>query len=199
MCVDCTGSMERIINTIKNNALKFYPDIKERCLTHGKEVSSMRIKVIAFRDLVDTPPYKQSPFFNMPAQKDDFKSYVSQLSANGGGDGMEIGYDALGLAMESDWLEDDNVHQVIILWTDASSHPLSPSIPGPTSFKQLTNTWRDKMNAQYKRLILFAPNDSTWATIVNNWDKTTQHDVRSGAGLSDIDYEKIIKTLSETI
>ena len=40
MCIDCTSSMNNIINTIKNNALTFYPDLKQRCISQGKEITS---------------------------------------------------------------------------------------------------------------------------------------------------------------
>lgn len=28
MCIDCTGSMGDLLDTVKNNALKFYPDLR---------------------------------------------------------------------------------------------------------------------------------------------------------------------------
>ena len=198
-CVDCTGSMGGMLSTIKENALSFYSDMKEKCLAYGKEITSMRIKVIAFRDFPDTPAYEESPFYLMPVQAQSFKAFVSNLSANGGGDAPEIAYDALGLAIDSDWLNEADVHQVIILWTDAPSHPLSSSIPGPSSFEQMTNNWNSKMDPQGKRLILFAPDDVTWTSIIDTWDKTIRHDVALGSGLSDFDYEKIIRALSESI
>lgn len=199
LCIDCTGSMAGMINTIKKNALRFYPDMKEKCLSYGKEITSMRIRVIGFRDLSDRLPYEQSGFFNLPEQSAEFKSYVSHFNADGGGDAPEIAYDALGLAMTSEWLDERDVRQVIILWTDAASHPISSFVPGPTSFGQMTNIWNEEMNARGKRLILFAPEDITWTTITDSWDNTTRHDVSYGTGLAEIDYEKIIKALSESI
>lgn len=199
LCIDCTGSMGGMINTIKENALSFYPDMKEKCLSYGKDITSIRIKVVAFRDIPDMPAYEQSPFYSIPLQADDFQSYLSHLKADGGGDAPEIAYDALGLAMISAWMNEEDVHQVIILWTDAPSHPLNSTIPGPTSFDQMTKMWTDEMNAHSKRLILFAPEDETWTVITDSWDKTMRHDVGFGTGLSDIDYEKIIEALSESI
>lgn len=198
-CVDCTGSMGGMLSTIKENALSFYSDMKEKCLAYGKEITSMRIKVIAFRDLPDTPAYEESPFYLMPVQAQSFKAFVSNLSANGGGDAPEIAYDALGLAINSAWLNESDVHQVIILWTDAPSHPLTSAVPGPASFQQMTSDWDTKMNSYGKRLILFAPEDPSWSSITDSWDKTVRHDVGLGSGLSDLDYEKIIRALSESI
>ena len=48
MCIDCTGSMGDLLDTVKNNALKFYPDLKARCDEKGKEISELRIRAIAF-------------------------------------------------------------------------------------------------------------------------------------------------------
>lgn len=194
-CIDCTGSMGGMISTIKRNALNFYSDMKDKCLKYGKEITSMRIKVIAFRDFSDTFVYEPSPFYMIPLQEQSFSSFVSNLSANGGGDAPERGYDALSLAINSEWLNETDVHQVIILWTDAPSHPLS----SPASFEQLTSNWNSKMSQQGKRLILFAPDDITWTSITDTWDKTIRHDVALGSGLSDFDYEKIIRALSESI
>lgn len=198
-CIDCTGSMGSMLSTIKENALSFYSDMKEKCLVYGKEITSMRIKVIAFRDITDTHAYEESPFYLMPVQAYTFNAFVSNLSANGGGDTPEIAYDALGLAINSSWINESDVHQVIILWTDAPSHPLTSTVPGPVSFQQMTSDWITKMNSQGKRLILFAPEDPSWLSITDSWDKIVRHDVSLGSGLSDLDYEEIIRALSESI
>ena len=198
MCIDCTGSMGSIINTIKNNALTFYSDLKERCISHGKEITSMRIKVIGFRDLEDSSPFEESVFYAIPEEKDVFCSFVSRLRPIGGGDGPERGYDALAMAMHSDWTEDKDVHQIIILWTDEASHPLNGKFGGP-GMEELTTRWKNKMNQKGKRLILFVPEVFSWNQLVETWDKTTRHDVSTGGGLSDVDYDDIINTLSENI
>lgn len=199
MCIDCTGSMSNIINTIKNNALTFYPDLKQKCIEQGKEITSMRIKVIGFRDIRDTSPFEVSSFFDIPEKEDNFKSFVSCLVPMGGGDVPEHGYDALSLAINSEWKNGDDVHQIIILWTDVASHPLSGLTSEPMSLDGLLSLWNEKMNQKGKRLILFAPADNSWTTIEENWDKSTRHDVTSGGGLSDVDYEEILKTISETM
>lgn len=199
MCIDCTNSMNGIIETIKNNALTFYPDLKRKCVEQGKAVTSMRIKVIGFRDLGDALPFEESTFFDIPKEENNFKAFVSNLRPFGGGDNPELGYDALGRAINSDWLYGNDVHQVIILWTDDGSHSLSGRSSNAANMNQLTSLWNNKMSAKGKRLILFAPSDRSWTKLVNNWDNTTRHDVNAGGGLSDIDYNEILKTLSETM
>jgi len=199
MCIDCTISMYNIINTIKNNALTFYPDLKQKCISQGKEITSMRIRVIGFRDFSDTPTFETSPFYDIPSKEADFKKFVENLSAKGGGDFPERGYDALAMAVNSDWSRSEDIHQIIILWTDDSSHPLSGLNGVPPTIEQLKSLWKSKMSQKGKRLILFAPADDSWVSIEHDWDKTSRHDVNTGGGLSDVDYEEILKTLSETI
>ncbi|MBR1593370.1 MAG: VWA domain-containing protein [Alloprevotella sp.] len=212
MCIDITASMGAIINTIKENALNFYPDLKARCLREGKEIKSMRISVIGFRDYEmpnpldilngydtpPTPPFQQSGFFTMPTQENDFRTFVSNLQPIGGGDDPEAGYDALAIAFKSDWDRSDDVRQIVILWTDNPSHPTGRNATVVGSFEELTQLWY-KMSRKNKRLFLFAPNEPTWETLVAKWDHTVRHDVSLGGGLTDVDYEDILRTLSESM
>ena len=199
MCIDCTSSMSSLIGTIKKNALNFYPDMKRKCESQGKEILSMRIKVIAFRDLCDDKPFESSEFFRMPEQEHDFRSFVSNLKDYGGGDNPERAYDAISLALLSNWNTNTDVRKVIILWTDVASHPLSGRIPEARNFEELSSLWNTKLQSNSKRLILFAPSHPTWTEIETNWDKTIRHDVTSGGGLTDVDYNEILRTLSESI
>lgn len=199
MCIDCTSSMSSIIDAIKANALDIYPDLKRQCRLNGKVVNSMRIRVIGFRDFDDVRPFEASRFFSMPDEEDEFKSFVSRLLPVGGGDDFERGYDALGMAIMSDWYDEPDVHQVIIIWTDSGTHKLSPMSPGPKSMDELSSLWKKRMNADGKRLIVFAPNDRSWTAITDHWDKTVMHSTNLGGGLSDVDYEEILETLSESM
>ncbi len=199
MCIDCTSSMSSLIGTIKNNALNFYPDMKKKCESQGKEILSMRIKVIAFRDFCDDKPFESSEFFRMPEQENDFKSFVSNLKDYGGGDEPERAYDAISLALLSNWSTNTDIRKVIILWTDVASHPLSGRIPEATNFDELSTLWNTKLQRNSKRLILFAPLHPTWTAIETNWENATRHDVTTGGGLTDVDYDEILRTLSESI
>ena len=48
-------------------------------------------------------------------------------------------------------------------------------------------------------MVLFAPLDVSWTELEKTWNNTTRHDVSTGGALSDVDYEDILKTLSERI
>ena len=127
------------------------------------------------------------------------KSFVSNLRDYGGGDDPERAYDAISLALLSNWSTNTDIRKVIILWTDVASHPLSGRIPEATNFDELSTLWNTKLQRNSKRLILFAPLHPTWTAIETNWENATRHDVTTGGGLTDVDYDEILRTLSESI
>ena len=60
-CIDVTGSMGGILDTVKANALKFYPDLQKALEEKDKNVENLRIKVVAYRDFYcDGIPYSAS-------------------------------------------------------------------------------------------------------------------------------------------
>jgi len=214
MCIDCTGSMGELLNTVKTNALKFYPDLRERCDAKDKEISDLRIRVIGFRDFYADREFaiQDSGFMNIPEQEEDFKNFVNELKPSGGGDEPENGLEALALALNSDWTKGgDKRRHVVVVWTDASTHPIgfdkckNEFYPNnmPTDFDELTNWWDDeqsgKMQKSAKRLILFAPDASAWSEIGINWNNTIHHPAKAGMGLEDVDYETILSTVVNSI
>jgi hypothetical protein len=199
MCIDCTMSMSSIIGTIKNNAMNFYSDLKQKCRAQGKQVLSLRIKVIAFRDRCDMLPFEVSNFFTMPEQEGQFKTFVSGLQDIGGGDDYELGYDALAMALQSDWSTVEDSRRVVILWTDEGSRPLWGMTSTFGHYEQMKSYWNNDFGGNSKRLILFAPSSPSWTQIDDEWDNSVRHDVGIGRGLTDIDYDEIIKTLTEII
>lgn len=214
MCIDCTGSMGGLLDTVKANALKFYPDLKARCDAKGKEISDLRIRVIGFRDLGydKDKAITDSGFLTIPEQEDKFKEIVNSFVASGGGPEPESGLEALAMAINSDWTHDgDKRRHVIVVWTDASTHELgetgkdNPQYPSeaPTNFDELTDWWEDeqggKMSRSSKRLVIFAPDASKWTEIGLNWNNTIHHPAKAGTGLEDVDYETILSTIVNSI
>ena len=49
-CIDCTGSMENIIDIVKRNALNFYHDVTSVMEKKNKHITQLRVRVVAFRD-----------------------------------------------------------------------------------------------------------------------------------------------------
>lgn len=214
MCIDVTGSMGGLLETVKSNALKFYPDLKACCEAKDRVVDEVRIRVIAFRDFnADRDlAIQDTGFFNIPAQEGDFKSFVSDLVPAGGGDEPENGLEALAMAMNSDWTKGGSRRRhIIVVWSDASTHPLEASLTKnefypsdmPKNFDELTDWWEDersgKMDKLAKRLIVFAPDASAWNEIGTNWTNAIHHTAKAGTGLSECDYGTILTAISNSI
>lgn len=214
MCIDCTGSMGDLLSTVKTNALKFYPDLKKACEEKDKNIDQLRIKVIAFRDYNadGANGMHETKFFDIPNEEENFKSYVNDLVADGGGDEPENGLEAVALAMNSDWTKGgDRRRHIIIVWSDASAHPLESPLTKnsfypagmPANFDELTDWWEDeqsgKMNKSAKRLLIFAPDATPWSEMGLNFANAIHFPAKAGEGLSDVDYQTILASVVNSI
>ncbi len=214
MCIDCTGSMGSLLDTVKSNALNFYSDLCKKCEEKGKDVSELRIRTIAFRDFSadGKNAISDTGFLNIPAQEAEFSSFISGLKPVGGGDEPENGLEAIAMAINSDWTSGgDKRRHVVVAWSDASTHPLglekskTEYYPQnmPSTFDELTDWWEDeqsgKMNKSAKRIIIFAPDASAWTEIGLNWSNAIHHPAKAGEGLTDIDYDMIISSIVNSI
>ncbi len=216
-CIDATGSMSPLINMVKNNALNFYGDLVRAMEKNSqgmpKRLDSVRIRVIAFRDYMEDAANAMmtTDFFTMPDQAEDFKACVNSIRADGGGDEPEDGLEALAYAIRSPWMKPTpgrKRRQVIVVWTDASTHPVgfgarSPYYPKDMvkDFGELTEWWESEkfVDRQSKRLLLFAPDREAWNTLSNNWDNVVHHQARAGKGLREIDYEEMLNMIRHSI
>ena len=213
-CIDATGSMGGVIDMVKNNAVNFYSDVTNAMAMKNKTINKLRIRIIAFRDyLADgDDAMLVTDFFLLPDQVDDFEKCVRSIEAFGGGDDPEDGLEALGYAIKSKWdTEGMKKRHVIVVWTDASTHPLrygssAPNYPEHMArdFSELTAWWGDAQNRGFinqnaKRLLLFAPNEPYWKNISDSWDNVIHFPSVAGEGLSELDYKQIIDSISNTI
>lgn len=181
MCIDVTGSMSGIINTVKRNAIEFYDLFNASCVEEGIQLSSLNTQVISFRDKnVDGDSWLEiSPTFTLPSQQSDYNTYVNGLYANGGGDTPESGLEALDVAFsKTDWGEDDGYHrQVVILWTDA------PYLVGEEFTSLQLSDLETKWNTlpSGRRMIIFAPygsgdyNGASWGNL-DDWKNVIHED-----------------------
>ncbi len=223
-CVDCTESMDNILNIIKGKALSFYRDIQERMRLKQKMVDTLRIRVVAFRDyaayaqerrkgFLGNEPMLVTDFFHLPEDASKLKIAVESLQPVGGGDIPEDGLEALAYAIRSDWdaRKDTKHRQVIVLWTDAIPHELgygkdSPRYPQgmARNIRELTSWWGSPLSHGFcsqeaKRLVLFAPNAGEWNFISEQWDQVIHYPSKAGDGLSELDYETILSCISQSI
>lgn len=195
MCIDVTGSMSGIINTVKKNAIEFYDLFNKCCTEEGIQLTGLNAQVVAFRDKnVDTKWLEVSDTYNLPEHKDAYNSFVNGLYASGGGDIPESGLEALQTAFQKeDWGQDDGYHrQVVILWTDA---PYLIGSYSDITLDELHTQWEDMPSG--RRLILFAPygngyyNGEDWYNLDGWKNLIHEDDLYNGFG----NFEYILKSI----
>ena len=81
MCIDATGSMGSLINTVKKNALSFHSDLVSTLEKSSKHVDHLRVRVIAFRDYVadKMDAMLVSDFFELPSESSEFEKIVNSI------------------------------------------------------------------------------------------------------------------------
>ena len=212
MCIDITGSMQDCIDTVKSRALQFWPDLQEALKAASKNVSDVRVKVIGFRDFEadGSSALEESRYFNLSEQgssdPEEYKQFVNNLVADGGGDEPENSLEALSLAIQSDWVQTgDRRRHIIVMFTDASAHKLedanrsNPYYPEnmPASLEELTDIWltpasdqtsKIKFKQPAKRFIIFAPQMYPWPEICESWDQVVYFPSKASESLVDISY-----------
>ncbi len=217
MLIDATGSMAPIIGEVKNNALAFCTKFHEAMKANGKNVEELRIKVIPFRDFEcdGDQSLDDSGFFVLPQQNEEFRRYVDDISAKGGGDEPESALEAIAAAMRSDWTKKGGKRRhVILVFTDASAVPLqepsrtaNPSYPAdmPRDLAQLGDMWcsadqeTDGMpDPNYARMVLFAPNVQPWCDM-QVWNNVWTSFSMAGTGLQEVDIDMAIQLLVNSV
>ena len=222
--IDCTETMDNIINIVKQRALHFYDDVQQTMQEANKHIDQLRVRLVTFRDyaaydnevrkkLHRNEPMMVTEFFTLPAEADKLKICVNSLVPSGGGDDDEDGLEALAYAIRSNWATTGSKDRhVIVLWTDAAPHQLgfgrgSLSYPKgmASNFDELTKWWGDRDDPGFmpeqsaKRLIMFAPYRGGWSSISNSWDNVIVHKSNAGDGLRDVDYMTILSCIKNTI
>lgn len=209
-CIDGTGSMYPCIDSVKNNARRFYSDFAKAMTTNGSEIDMMRIKVIVFRDYKSDGQSSmvQSPFFELPNDESDFSDFLSGVTACGGCAEDANGLEALYFAMNSDFVTGTKDRQVIVLFADTSAIPLGKRKgyagypPRMVDDKGLLETWlctqkySSKLREKNKRLVMFAPKGSNYEKMQQNYNRSVFIPVEMHRGLDDISFDDIIKIIA---
>ena len=214
LCIDKTGSMGPIINTVKRNALNLYRDVLDSLEKKNKHVNQFRIRVVWFGDYIaDSEPMLGSAFLKMPEELPQYEKFVKSVNPDGGGDAPEDGLEALTYAIRSDWVKTGwKKRHIIALFTDAPTHELGygkraatyPKRGMPEDFGQLSEMWGNKsypgeMENSSKRLLLFAPDTSFWHTIKECWNNVVLSPAGESTGLEDIAYQYMINTIVNSV
>lgn len=213
--IDITGSMTPVLDQVKAGALGFHDHLLRVMAAKDKFVTSLRLRVVAYRDYLDnaSDALYHTPFMSLPEEQHLFDNYVGGLHADGGGDEPESGLEALAVACMSDWERGlDRRRHVVVLFTDASAHPLEAAharpVPGyptglPQTFDSLTDMWDDPqgsvMEFAAKRLLLYAPDVYPWNVISANWDNVLHFPSKAGAGLNEIQFGQIVDAIAGSV
>ena len=209
-CIDGTGSMSPCINSVKNNAKRFYSDFAKTMKSMGSEIDLMRIKVIVFRDYKSDGQNSmvESPFFELPDEDAEFSEYLDGIRASGGCNEDANGLEALYLAMKSDFTTGPKDRQLIVLFADTSAIPLLRRGNYPGYPKDMVNdnglleTWEcmqsrpSKLRERNRRLVIFAPKGSNYEELVQKYKRSVFTPVQMHRGLDDINFDDIIKIIA---
>lgn len=223
-CIDCTESMDNILNIVKTKALNFYADVKSSMELKGKSIDQLRVRLVAFRDYLAydeekrkhthcNEPMLVTDFFSLPQEAKKLEVCVKSLKPVGGGDEPEDGLEALAYAIRSEWTTTGvKDRHVIVLWSDQKPHELGFAKNASKypygmayNFGELTEWWGDNYDCGYmpeqaaKRLILFTPDEGMWSRISETWDNVVHLPSKAGDHLQDVDYQTILSCISQTI
>ena len=209
-CIDGTGSMSPCIESVKTNAKRFYEDFEKSIKATGNSVDMVRVKVIVFRDYKcdGARSMEESEFFELPADNNEFSSYLDGVKASGGCGEDANGLEALYFAMNSDFVTGAKDRQVIVLFADTTAIPLKardsyPNYPSKmVDSNGLLETWMctqkypTKLRERNKRLVFFAPDDSIYEEMSQKYNRSIFQPVRIHSGMDDISFDEIIKIIS---
>lgn len=198
MCIDATVSMRYYINSVKYGALSFKRDIFDAFRDRNINIKQMHAKVIAFSDIVadGSETFKISRFFNLTEEfgdeSRDYRDFIYSLDPCSGYKDGKSGnaLEALSLAIQSNW-EQNNCHRkIIVLFTDSSSYRLEDADCLDSNYlknmlvslDELTDMWLtlSSLKPAEKRLILFAPQMYPWLDIYEKWDMVIYNPSNAG-------------------
>lgn len=210
-CIDGTGSMANCIDKLKEHALTFQSKFSQYLLTNNTEITSLRVKLITFRDYgFDSDAMVISDFYELPNEEEAFRLALNEIDAHGGDDNPENGLEALYYAMKSDFYTGRKDRQIIVLFTDAEALPLlerkgSKSYPADmvdeTGFQTMwaCGDQSCKLRNNLKRLVIFAPAGTKYEELSNNFEQAYFTAVEGDNGLEDINFDEIIKIIAASV
>lgn len=217
LCVDATLSMGPMLDNVKHSALSFPGRLAQEMAAKGRGISSLRLKVIAFRDFGDRAEdaLVEGRFLSLPSELTEFERTVRTLMPAGGGDAPESALEALALAMASDWETGlDRRRHVIVMFTDAPAHALGDPAQTrahtyprsmPSSLDELFVLWGHAqsqhalMENSAKRLLIFAPEEYPWHDIADDWNNTLFFPSSAGEGLEEWEMDEIVATIANSL
>ena len=213
MVIDITGSMGPVLDAVKERALRFDTELAAKLDEKSKRVDQLRVRVVAYRDFgSDEVALEASAFFVLPDDRSAYSAFVNRLTATGGGDAPESGLDALAYALESPWVTGlDRRRHVVVVFTDASSHPLAHATGHSqyprgvaSTMDELYDRWEGDgqvggMESSAKRLLLFTPDSDPWSGLGSELEYAIHCPSQAGRGIADHDYDSILDLIAGSV
>ena len=204
-CIDATAGMDNFFNTLKDHInMDFVEALSDTAISHRTAIGSLRIKLVVFRDYLDTNPMYITRFFELPSEIDELEKEIKALESYGGGDEPDNGLEALYYAFTSEWNNKECARHITVLFTDADALDLNErkdyqSYPTDMVDEEgLLSIW-NKLDSGAKRLIVYAPSRSRYESFVDNTNRSIFYPVEKDNGLNDLDYEDIFTSIMNAI
>lgn len=206
-CIDATGSMDPCFNGIKTNLDEFLKGLS----SHG--AVDWRFRILAYRDKHDPRcgvPWQNFEFTN---SESTFLNQLNSVTPNGGGDAPESTLDALFLSVNSKWRNDSGLQRVIVLLTDADSHPTLHSSTYDYPDNDVERVIQEFQTLKHSMLFMIAPDLPIYQKIdkaMSDADKKiffeslpvndSSTDIeKKYKGLNNVDFKMVLKMISESI
>jgi hypothetical protein len=214
-CIDCTGSMQPYLESVKRSATEFHRLLEEKMAVKNKGIRQLRVRIIAFRDIGEEADESivATNFFSLPDEVASFNTFVSKLSAGGGGDEPESALEALALAIQSPWERTmDKRRHIVVVCTDASAHPLGKfrlparlsNLDLPANMDDLNAMWGDEvdeglMEFAAKRLLVFGPDKYPWSDLSELFENCIWVKSEAGQGMTDADQDLVLDQIAGSV
>ena len=205
-CVDATFSMDPCFLGVKNNIREFIDGLN----TQGEV--DWRFKLLAYRDKHSNPEtlWQEFEFTN---SAEVFKKNLDSVTPIGGNDLPESTLDALYISIKSKWRTDAELQRVIVLLTDADSHPLLH----PTTYNfpdnNIDRVVQEFQTLKHSMLFMIAPDFPIYKKLDEAMTKAnkkiffkplpineTKTDIEDKyRGLNNVNFKIMLKIISESI
>ncbi len=194
-CIDVSASMRDHLDRVKQFVVEFKDDFMDAMREVGKDCADIRTKVITFRDDNIDKGKDVTPFYTMPDQEEEFRTFVNGLNIQGGYSESRSAYEALIEAFKSDWVKGTEpdprlCRWITVLFTDTPAHS--------EKLEELVETlnalaWRPLKN------VIFAPDHPSWTSFFEQARNTMYIPSKAGDGLEDHDKKAIMLHLAANI
>lgn len=206
-CIDSTESMEPCFAGIKANLNEFINDLGL------VGTVDWRFRLVAYRDKHDKDcgvPWQE---FEFTKSAETFINNLKCVTPRGGGDASESTLDALYISIKSRWRTNAGLQKVIILLTDADSHPTLHHSTYSRPDNNVERVIQEFQTLKHSMLWLIAPDFPIYQKISERMESADKKIIfeplpLNGSqteidamyhGLRNINYKMILKMISNSI